>query len=205
MKINYSPVIFLVLLSTLFPLMVCGQNRAQTKNTGDDFITISQQFLSPDRQYGSVPFFVWNTKVTKEEINSMLVSYKAQSFGGVFIHARSGLITEYLSDEWFELCRYTTERGKQLGLDIWLYDENSYPSGFAGGHVPSQMPESYNQGQMLGMEKKSTLPADAGKYMVVIKSDNNKLINITNQLAAEKGKVGSYFLFTKQYNKPDPF
>ena len=38
-------------------------------------------------------------------------------------------------------------------MKVWIYDENSYPSGFAGGHVPDQMPESYNQGQGLRMTK----------------------------------------------------
>ena len=31
---------------------------------------------------------------------------------------------------------------KKLGIKIWIYDENSYPSGFAGGFVPKEMPES---------------------------------------------------------------
>lgn len=70
----------------------------------------------------------------------MLGDFKAQGFGGAFVHPRPGLVTEYLSDEWFDLYKYSVEKGKELGLDIWIYDENSYPSGFAGGHVPAQMP-----------------------------------------------------------------
>lgn len=31
-------------------------------------------------------------------------------------------------------------------MNVWVYDENTFPSGFAGGHVNAEMPESYNQG-----------------------------------------------------------
>ncbi len=76
----------------------------------------------------------------------------------LFIHPRPGLITEYLSDNWFDLYKYTVDKGKELGMKVWIYDENSYPSGFAGGHVPDEMPESYNQGQGLEMTR-SEYPA----------------------------------------------
>ncbi len=31
-------------------------------------------------------------------------------------------------------------------MNVWIYDENSYPSGFAGGFVPDAMPESRGMG-----------------------------------------------------------
>ena len=49
-------------------------------------------------------------------------------------------------------------KGKELGMKVWIYDENSYPSGFAGGHVPDEMPESFNQGQGLKLTKVEILP-----------------------------------------------
>lgn len=41
----------------------------------------------------------------------MLKDFKDQSFGGAFIHPRPGLETEYLSDEWFRLWKYSVEKG----------------------------------------------------------------------------------------------
>jgi len=29
---------------------------------------------------------------------------------------------------------------ERLDMNVWIYDENSYPSGFAGGWVPELMP-----------------------------------------------------------------
>lgn len=55
--------------------------------------------------------------------------------------------------------KYTVDRGKLLGIDVWIYDENSYPSGFAGGHVYRQMPEAYNQGAGLMPTVVGVMPA----------------------------------------------
>ncbi len=103
------------------------------KPQGPSYATILKMFADPPAEYRSAPLWVWNDKMTREEIKRELEDFKARGIGGAFIHPRPGLITPYLSDEWFSLCAYAVEVGKGLGLKIWLYDENSYPSGFAGG------------------------------------------------------------------------
>lgn len=51
------------------------------------------------------------------------------------IHPRTGLDVEYLSGEYMELISYTVKRCKEKGLLCWLYDEDRFPSGNAGGLV----------------------------------------------------------------------
>jgi hypothetical protein len=58
--------------------------------------------------------------------------------GGFFMHARGGLETGYLGDEWMGCVDACLEEGAALGLDSWLYDEEGWPSGFAGGLVPAR-------------------------------------------------------------------
>ncbi|MCX6261392.1 MAG: glycosyl hydrolase [Bacteroidia bacterium] len=165
----------------------------------NDFASLSAEFKAPSAEYTTAPFFVWNYKITKEEIDNFLREFKNQGSSQVFVHPRPGLVTEYLSDEWFELYKYTVNKGKELGMKIWIYDENSYPSGFAGGHVPDQMPESYNQGQGLKITKFDILPDTADKYYLCLKEENGSFSNITSSLEAEKGKTGKYLLFSKTY------
>jgi hypothetical protein len=166
-----------------------------------DFVTLSSQFSEPPREYTTAPFFVWNAEITKEEIEKDMTSFKNAGSSQVFIHPRPGLITEYLSENWFGLYQYTVEKGKELGMDVWIYDENSYPSGFGGGHVPDEMPESYNQGQGLEMTKFETLPDTCNKYYLCLKEENGAYTDITSSLASEKGKTGKYLLFSKTYHK----
>ena len=125
----------------LFTLMcVACQQEGQKRELR--FQVLQEQFANPSSEFRSAPLWVWNTDVTTEDIDRMLAELKEQGFGGAFVHPRPGLETEYLSQEWFDLWNYSLQKGKELGLDIWIYDENSYPSGFAGGHVPDEMPES---------------------------------------------------------------
>lgn len=168
------------------------------ENTGVIISGLQEEFKNPSEDYRSAPLWVWNTKVTKADIDRMLAEFKEAGFGGVFVHPRPGLITEYLSDDWFDLYKYSCEVAKGLGLNVWIYDENSYPSGFAGGHVPDQMPASYNQGQGLKVEKANKLPSDLSKYYICLKKEGNKFVDITNNTANHK-EEGEYYLYEKTY------
>lgn len=188
---------------TILLFSQCSESRLATADN-DSFDYLRKQFQAPDKQYGSAPLWVWNDAVTKEEIKLALADFKEKAFGGVFIHPRPGLITPYLSKEWNELFTYAVQEGRTLGLEVWIYDENSYPSGFAGGHVPQLMPESYNQGQMLHLVKTATLPDTAGKFFICLKKENNGYVDITNKLDQYKGTSGDYCLFEKAfYGKSD--
>ncbi len=55
--------------------------------------------------------------------------------GGYFMHARGGLQTEYMGDEWFENVKTAIDEGNRLGMKPWAYDENGWPSGFGNGAV----------------------------------------------------------------------
>lgn len=57
------------------------------------------------------------------------------------MHARSGLKIEYLSLEWFECVRCGIQKGEEMDMDVWAYDEEGWPSGFAGGLVPAMSPD----------------------------------------------------------------
>lgn len=101
---------------------------------------------NPPSSYRSATFWVWNDEMTKEQIKWQLEQLATNGFGGAFIHPRPGLVTEYLSEEWFELWEYAMEEARKLGLFVYIYDENSYPSGFGGGHVPSELPDCIARG-----------------------------------------------------------
>lgn len=102
-------------------------------------------FRNPPAEYRSVPLWVWNGEMTEARITEMLEQFAEQGMGGVFVHPRPGLINEYLSERWFELWAFALRECERLGLACNVYDENSYPSGFAGGHVPARIPHAMAQ------------------------------------------------------------
>lgn len=189
-----------VLLIISLNFWACRPDIGSHKDNSADFDSIKKHFASPAPEYSTAPFMVWNDKVSKDKIDQMLLEFSDQGIYQVFIHPRQGLITEYLSDEWFELCKYTVERGKELGMNVWLYDENSYPSGFAGGHVPASKPESYNQGVGLKLLKTNSLDTThLDNYFLVLKKVGDSFADITYGTEKYADKKGEYYIFSKSY------
>ncbi len=163
------------------------------------FADLAALFVDPPAEYRPVPFWVWNERVTREVIDRDLPELKARGFGGVFIHPRYGLVTEYLSEEWFDLVRYAVTRAKALGLTVWLYDENSFPSGFAGGHVPAEMPESTADGQGLRLVRASVLPGDVSRDCALVLERHGESFLEVPETERVAGRTGDFYLFAKTF------
>ncbi len=104
--------------------------------------SLQSGFRQPAAAYRPMPLWVWNGEVTEAYIEEALDQFAANGIGGVFIHARPGLMTEYLSERWFGLWAYALNECRRRGLECHVYDENSFPSGFAGGHTLAVDPEA---------------------------------------------------------------
>ncbi|MDR1526029.1 MAG: hypothetical protein LBS79_12365 [Tannerella sp.] len=194
----------LFFLSALWAALSGCQPQNVNSAIEDDFQSIASFFANPPSEYRSKPLWVWNGKVTETELDRMLGELKEAGFGGLFVHPRPGMITEYLSGDWFKLYEYTVAKGKEMGLEVWIYDENSYPSGFAGGHVPEEMPESYNQGQGLALEKTDRIPDNPDTYYICLKKEGDSWKDITSSVGEYKGVKGEYYLYKKTYyNRSD--
>ena len=92
-------------------------------------------FKNVDKKYRPIPFWSWNEKLDVEETKRQIRLMDEAGIGGYFMHARGGLATEYMGDEWFDNVRASIEEGDRLGMHSWAYDENGWPSGFGGGKV----------------------------------------------------------------------
>lgn len=92
-------------------------------------------FRNPDACYRGAPFWSWNCLITKEMIDEQIGYFKEMGMGGFHIHVRVGLKNRYLDEEFMELVRYCDRKAKENGLLCWLYDEDRYSSGIAGGEV----------------------------------------------------------------------
>ena len=92
-------------------------------------------FKNVDKKYRPIPFWSWNEKLDTEETKRQIAIMDEAGIGGYFMHARGGLMTEYMGDEWFDNIRASIEEGDKRGMHSWAYDENGWPSGFGGGRV----------------------------------------------------------------------
>lgn len=94
-----------------------------------------EDFKRPGSQYRGAPFWAWNTKLAREVLLKQIDVFSEMGLGGFHIHSRTGLGTAYLSDEFMGLVSDCSEHAKALGMYCYLYDEDRWPSGFAGGMV----------------------------------------------------------------------
>lgn len=94
--------------------------------------------------FRGAPFWSWNDKLDPEELRRQIRVMQKGGLGGHFMHARIGLETPYFSEEWMKCIDACVDESKKLGMYAWLYDEDKWPSGFAGGLISGRGGE-YNR------------------------------------------------------------
>lgn len=119
-------------------------------------------FRNPTSEYRGTPFWAWNCKLDNEMLDEQIGYLKEMGFGGFHMHPRTGFGNPYLSDEHMDLVKHCVETAKSQDMYAYLYDEDRWPSGFAGGIVTkdpkyrarylclTQTPYSGKAGQALG-------------------------------------------------------
>lgn len=95
----------------------------------------ADDFKNPPASYRIVPFWSWNEEMEPEQVRSQLRLMKQAGWGGSMVHSRTGLLTEYLGEDWFRAVDACVDESRKLGMYVWLYDEDKWPSGYSGGTV----------------------------------------------------------------------
>ncbi len=98
-------------------------------------------WADPPSLWRGAPFWSLNSKLEKDRLLSQIDEMHKGGMGGFFMHSRYGLKTPYLSEEWFDLLGLCIEKARALDLKAYLYDEDRWPSGPAGGFVTREHPE----------------------------------------------------------------
>ena len=93
------------------------------------------EFNTPSAPYRGKPFWAWNARLEADLARRQVDVFKRMGFGGFFMHSRVGLETPYLGDQWFDVVGHCIDQAQQNGMEAWLYDEDRWPSGPAGGLV----------------------------------------------------------------------
>ncbi|MCM8900698.1 glycoside hydrolase [Caldicoprobacter algeriensis] len=118
-----------------------------------------EDFKSPGPIYRPAPFWSWNDKLDKEELKRQISEMAQKGWGGYFMHSRVGLVTGYLSQQWMEMVRTCAQHARATQTFAWLYDEDKWPSGFAGGEVPTAS-EEYRSRALVLLKKEELTEND---------------------------------------------
>lgn len=103
-----------------------------------DGATLSaEDFAKTIPEFGIMPFWFVNGRMDYDEMEYQLKEYKDKGIPGIYIHARFGTLENvgYLTDDWFDRVKFAVKKAREIGLQIWIYDEYNWPSGTAGKQV----------------------------------------------------------------------
>ncbi|HEY0829370.1 MAG TPA: glycosyl hydrolase [Bacilli bacterium] len=100
-------------------------------------MSIYEKMVNPPKKYRAIPFWSWNDRLEPEELKRQIAEMDKAGLGGYFMHARGGLETPYLQEEWMKCIQACIDEGDARGMGSWCYDENGWPSGFADGIIPA--------------------------------------------------------------------
>lgn len=92
-------------------------------------------FENPTSEYRAAPFWAWNSVLCQDELKEQIDIFKEMGFGGFHMHVRQGMETPYLNDEFMDAVACCVEKAKDEKMLAWLYDEDRWPSGYAGGMI----------------------------------------------------------------------
>lgn len=96
-------------------------------------------FKNPGNEYRGAPFWAWNSTLEEERLVEQIDYFKEMGFGGFHMHVRQGLETEYMGSEFIDAVKVCVNKARKEGMYAWLYDEDRWPSGCAGGKVTSDI------------------------------------------------------------------
>lgn len=137
---------------------------------------------NPPKKYRPYPFWSWNSELNEEETSYQIEKMNDVGMGGFFMHARGGLTTPYMGDEWFKNIEKAIDTANKTGLEAWAYDENGWPSGFGSGKVNGKG-EKYHQKYL---------------YMEFSQKEENTPRTLINKKTSD-GKIMHFFYGTNPY------
>lgn len=76
-----------------------------------------------------------NHRLDPAEIAWQMEEFSRQGYEGVYAHARTGMLTPYFSEAWWQALDTMLEVCRRTGLEFYIWDDDYFPSGLCGGRV----------------------------------------------------------------------
>ena len=105
--------------------------------------SIPEKAMTPDQTIprGLMPFWMLSDASTTAEKITFMRRCHAGGIRALTMHPRAGNRVPFGSRAWWTMIRDLVTEAARLGMKLWLYDEDPYPSGAAGGWVMTRRPD----------------------------------------------------------------
>ena len=193
--------------------MLYEKNKAKTLSP--------ELFRDPTSEYRGTPFWAWNCELSPELLKKEIVYMKEMGFGGFHMHPRVGMATPYLTDEYMDLVGECVEKARDEKMLAWLYDEDKWPSGYAGGYVTKNTENRqkylfltetpYNDGTLVTEEDKSCARSDVPNFKYYLLAcfdvilDGQYFIKSYKKISLSDKAEGRKLFAYVEYSADDPW
>ncbi len=147
-------------------------------------------FAHPTAAYRAAPFWSWNGPLERERLARQIAVFREMGFGGFYMHSRYGLETAYLSEEFFDCVGTCIEAAKAAGMQACLYDEDRWPSGYAGGAVTCT--PRYRQRTLILTADEEVLPPLTAERDAAVERGEAYLVGCYDVEFTDEGRLRSY-------------
>ncbi|MDO4739307.1 MAG: hypothetical protein Q4A66_01430 [Eubacteriales bacterium] len=155
-------------------------------------------FKNPTCEYRGTPFWAWNGKLKDETLGEQIEMLKTMGMGGFHMHVRTGMDSPYLDDDFMSHIRYCIEKARSEKMLAWLYDEDRWPSGTAGGKVTAEHPEYAKKTLLFTSEPYApdrpnrAEGSEPGRGHHTIRQDNGELLAVYDVCLGSDGTLESF-------------
>lgn len=127
--------------------------------------SLEKQFKNPPREFGPMPFWHINGKLTTEGVRKQVKDANDAGFTGITLlplaeksPTKPGTTPKFLSNDYFDRFQDMLDVAEELDMEVILYDDNDFPTGMAGGKLGELFPE-HTMKRLDMIEKEVTGPA----------------------------------------------
>ncbi|WP_217592817.1 glycosyl hydrolase [Cohnella sp. GbtcB17] len=104
-----------------------------------DKLRAAFQSANPPRSLYPLLWLHGDERETESVIRAEIAAMDDGGSGGFIIESRPH--SDYLGDRWWRDVGYCLDEAAARGMDVWIFDEEYYPSGIAGGRVLEGHPQ----------------------------------------------------------------
>lgn len=145
----YGRIFALILTSTILLLVTPTVLHAVGAPVLDGKMPVQnwdQDFAAPPAVLRPIPFWHINGMLTTDAIKAQMKDTRDKSgFGGVAVLPVRETLPKYLSDDYFARYADILKTGRELGVEVIMYDDIGFPSGSAGGKLKELFPHDVMQ------------------------------------------------------------
>ena len=144
-----------------------------------------RDFQNPPASFRPQPFWFLNHRLEEDRLRHQIREMAEKGVGGVVLHARHGLLTPHMSEEWLDAIGVCLDELRTQGMEAWLYDEDNWPSGTFGGKLTRPHPEY----RMRYLRIQTMKVVGGATFQATLDADDNTLISAEAIRLDDDGRI----------------